>query len=324
MNGRRTLLRSLAATCLLAAAPAAFAAYPDKPIRLIVPFPAGGATDVVARLLGARLSQSLQQTVVVENRTGAGGNIGAGVVAKAAPDGYTVLIASPAEVAINEYLYASMSYDPAKDLVPVAKLAAAPLVLVVNSQSPDVSVAALVRRLKSNPEGASFASSGTGGPQHLAGELFRLLSNTQLTHVPYKGGAPAMTDLLGGRVGMFFAGLPPALPHIQAGKLRVLGVSTAQRSALLPQAPTVAEQGLPGFDIENWQGAFVPAGTPAAVVDLLARSIGEISSDKAFAQQLQAQGAAPAFLEPKAFAAFVAAERRKFAKLVKDSGAKAD
>ncbi|AOS79463.1 MULTISPECIES: Bug family tripartite tricarboxylate transporter substrate binding protein [Hydrogenophaga] len=324
MHGRRTILTALAAACLAAGAPSAFAAFPDKPIRLIVPFPAGGATDVVARLLSAHLSQTLQQPVVVENRTGAGGNIGAGIVAKSAPDGYTVLVASPAEVAINEFLYAKMSYEPAKDLVPVAKLASAPLVLVVNSQSPADSVQGLVRRVKSQPDGMNFASSGTGGPQHLAGELFRLLSGTRLTHVPYKGGAPAMTDLLGGRVDLFFSGLPPALPHIQAGKLRVLGVSTAQRSPLLHEAPTVAEQGLAGFDIENWQGVFVPAGTPAPVVELLARSIGEIAANKSFADQLQAQGAAPAFMEPKAFAAFVAAERTKYAKLVKDSGAKAD
>jgi tripartite-type tricarboxylate transporter receptor subunit TctC len=324
MTRRRTLICALATACLATAAPLAFAAYPEKPIRLIVPFPAGGATDVVARALGIRLGQALKQPILVENRGGAGGNIGADFVAKSAPDGYTILVASPAEVAINEFLYAKLSYDAATDFVPVAKLASAPLVLAVNSKSSADSVQALVRYIRAQPNGVNFASSGTGGPQHLAGELFRLMSGTRMTHVPYKGGAPAMTDLLGGQVDLFFAGLPPALPHIQAGRLRVLGVSTAQRSPLLPQVPTVAEQGFPGFDIENWQGVFAPAGTPAPVVELLARHIGEIAADKVFAEQLQAQGASPAFLAPKEFGAFVAAERRKYSKLVKESGAKAD
>lgn len=323
MYSRRTILGAVAA-CLVLVASSASAAFPDKPIRFIVPFPAGGATDVVARSLGARLSQMLKQPVIVENKTGAGGNIGADFVAKSAPDGYTVLIASPAEVAINEFLYSGMSYDPAKDLAPLAKLASSPLVLVVNSATPVDSVQGLVALIKSKPNGVNFASSGIGGPQHLAGELFRLMSGTRMTHVPYKGGAPAMSDMLGAQVDLFFSGLPPALPHLQAGKLRALGVSTVQRSPLLPQVPTIAEQGFPGFDIENWQGAFVPAGTPAPVVEVLARSIGEILADKTFAQQLQAQGASPAFMDPKAFGEFVASERRKYAKLVKDSGAKAD
>ncbi len=324
MQTRRNILAAFAAASVLATAPHALAAFPEKPIRLIVPFPAGGATDVVARALGQRLSQMLKQPVVVENKAGAGGNIGADFVAKSAPDGYTVLIASAAEVTINEFLYAKMSYNPAKDLAPVAKLASAPLALVVNSESPADSVQGLVKYIKSRPDGVNFASSGTGGPQHLAAELFRLMSGSKMSHVPYKGGAPAMIDLLGGQVDLFFSGLPPALQHIQAGKLRVLGVSTAQRSPLLAQVPTIAEQGFPGFDIENWQGAFVPAGTPAEAVELLSRSIGQIAADKAFSDQLQAQGAAPAYMDDKAFGEFVSSERKKYAKLVKDSGAKAD
>jgi tripartite-type tricarboxylate transporter receptor subunit TctC len=324
MHTRRKIFAVLAAASLLVTAPQVFAAFPEKPIRLIVPFPAGGATDVVARALGQRLSQMLKQPVVVENKAGAGGNIGADFVAKSAPDGYTVLVASAAEVTINEFLYPKMSYNPGKDLAPVAKLASAPLALVVNSESPADSVQGLVKYIKSRPDGVNFASSGTGGPQHLAAELFRLMSGSKMSHVPYKGGAPAMTDLLGNQVDLFFSGLPPALPHIQAGKLRVLGVSTAKRSPLLAQVPTVAEQGFPGFDIENWQGVFVPAGTPGDVVELLSRSIGQIAADKAFSEQLQAQGAAPAYLDGKAFSDFVASERKKYAKLVKDSGAKAD
>jgi tripartite-type tricarboxylate transporter receptor subunit TctC len=324
MHPRRKVFAILAAASLLATAPQAIAAFPEKPIRLIVPFPAGGATDVVARALGQRMSQMLKQPVVVENKAGAGGNIGADFVAKSAADGYTVLVASAAEVTINEFLYPKMSYNPGQDLAPVAKLASAPLALVVNSASPADSVQGLISYIKSKPDGVNFASSGTGGPQHLAAELFRLMSGSKMSHIPYKGGAPAMTDLLGNQVDLFFAGLPPALPHIQAGKLRVLGVSTAKRSPLLAEVPTVAEQGFPGFDIENWLGVFVPAGTPSAVVELLSRSIGQISADKAFSDQLQAQGAAPAYLDEKAFEQFVSSERQKYAKLVKDSGAKAD
>lgn len=322
MNTRRHVLAALAAS-LLSVAPHALG-FPDKPMRIVVPFPAGGATDVVARALALRLGQGWNQPVVVENRPGAGGNIGADAVAKSSADGHTLLMASAAEVSINQYLYASMPFDPVKDLAPVAKVASAPLVLVVNSKSPIDSVQALVRDVKSRPSGVNYASSGTGGPQHLAAELFRLMSGTKMTHVPYKGGAPAMTDLLGGQVEIFFSGLPPAQPHLQSGRLRALGVSTAQRSPLLPQVPTIAEQGFPGFNIENWQGVFVPAATPPAVVEQIAQAIGKIVADRSFAEQLQAQGAGPAFLNPKAFSEFLAAERQKYSKLVRESGAKAD
>lgn len=323
MKSRRLALAAMLAAGVFAAAPAAFA-FPDKPVRIIVPFPAGGATDVVARALALRLGQAWNQPVIVENRSGAGGNIGADAVAKSPADGHTLLLASPAEVAINQYLYASMPFDPVKDLAPVAKVASAPLVLVVQAKSPADSVQALVKNAKARGSAVNYASSGTGGPQHLAGELFRLMSGLNMTHVPYKGGAPAMNDLLGGQVEMFFSGLPPAQSHIQSGRLRALGVSTAQRSPLLPKVPTVAEQGFPGFDIENWQGVFVAGATPPAVVDQLSQAIGRIVADKAFADQLQAQGAGPAYMDAKAFGAFVTAERQKYAKLVKDAGAKAD
>lgn len=318
---RRQILASL--ILALGAVPAAFA-FPDRPVRIVVPFAPGGATDVVARLLGVRLGAMWHQPVIVENKPGAGGNLGADLVAKAAPDGYTLLLASPAEIAINPHLYAHMPFDPAKDLAPVSKVATAPLVLVVNSQTPVHSVPELVRYINSKPHGVNFASSGTGGPQHLAGESFRIMSGTKMTHVPYKGGAPATVDLLGGQVDMFFSGLPPALPHIKSGRLRALAVSTAQRSSLLPQVPTVAEQGFPGFDIENWQGVLVPAGTPRAVIEQLARDIATVAADNGFAQQLSAQGAVPATLNPAEFGAFIRTEDEKFARLVKVSGAKAD
>ena len=299
-------------------------AYPDKPVRLIVPFPPGGATDVVARALSAKLSPNWKQQLIVENKPGAGGNIGADLVAKSSSDGYTILLSSPAEVAINPSLYSRMPYDASKDLIPVSKVASAPLVLVVNSDSPVKNMNDLVQFIKNKKGAVNFASSGTGGPQHLAGELFKSMANVSMAHIPYKGGAPAITDLLGGQVDLFFAGVPPALPHINSGRLRAIAVTTLKRSPLLPNVPTISESGFPGFNIENWQGVFVPAGTSNNIIQLLATSINTISNDKSYHETLSAQGAVPSPLPPKEFAMFVQQETQKYSKLVKESGAKAD
>jgi tripartite-type tricarboxylate transporter receptor subunit TctC len=289
----------------------------------VVPFPPGGPTDIVARPLAQALQAGLKQPVVVENRGGAGGNIGADVVAKAAPDGYTLLLASPAEVAINEFLYKEMPFDPRKDLAPVSKVASAPLVLLVHPSVPAKTVPELIAFLKEHKEGTPYASSGTGGPQHLAAEQFRVLTGTNLIHVPYKGGAPATTDLLGGQVKMFFGGLPPSLPHIKSGRLRAIAVSTKEPSSLLEGVPPVAAT-VAGFDIENWQGMFAPAATPIAIVARIAEDVAAVSEDATYRQQLIASGAGPAPLGPSPFTAFVEAERRKYSELVKVSGAKAD
>ena len=326
MSSKRMFWRltaGLTVALTLAGFATAASAWPDKPVRVIVPFAPGGATDVVARSLGARLAQIWGQQVIVENRPGAGGNIGADIVAKAAADGYTLLMASPAEVAINQFLYAQMAYDPARDLTPVTKVASAPLVLVVHPGVPARSVGELIGWLKASKDGVNYASSGTGGPQHLAAEQFRLMTGTRMVHVPYKGGAPAITDLVGGQVPMFFAGLPPALPHIQAGRLRALAVTTAQRSSLAADLPTIATT-LPGFDIENWQGMFAPAGTPATVVAKIAADVASVTREGAFKDQLSGQGAAPVGSTPAEFAAFVQAEREKYRRLVKESGAKVE
>jgi len=298
--------------------------YPDKPVKIIVPFPPGGATDVVGRALAVRLSQLWKQQVLVENKPGAGGNIGADLVAKAPADGYTLLLASPAEITINPYLYAQMPFDPSRDFIPVARVASSPLVLVVNSKSAVKNMPELLQTIKTQGSKVNYASSGSGGPQHLAGELFQLMAGVSMTHIPYKGGAPAITDLLGGQVDLFFAGIPPALPHIIAGKLRPLAVTTLKRSPLLPQVPTVSESGFPGFNIENWQGIFVPRGTNNQIVDKIATDIGVIAAEKNFYELLSAQGAVPAPLMPKEFAVFVNAESQKYSKLIKDSGAKPD
>ncbi len=298
--------------------------YPDKPVKIIVPFPPGGATDVVGRALAVRLSQLWKQQVIVENKPGAGGNIGADLVAKAPPDGYTLLLASPAEITINPYLYPQMPFDPSRDFIPVARVASSPLVLVVNSKSAVKSMPELLQMIKTQGSKVNYASSGSGGPQHLAGELFQLMASVSMTHIPYKGGAPAITDLLGGQVDLFFAGIPPALPHIIAGKLRPLAVTTLKRSPLLPQVPTISESGFPGFNIENWQGIFVPRGTNSQIVDKIAADIGVIAAEKNFYELLSAQGAVPAPLMPKEFAVFVNTEAQKYSKLIKDSGAKPD
>jgi tripartite-type tricarboxylate transporter receptor subunit TctC len=313
------------ASCAVAAFVAAvsMAAWPEKPVKIVVPFAAGGATDVVGRALAQRLAGRWKQPVVVENRPGAGGHIGADLVAKAPADGYTLLLASAAEVAINEFLYKDMPFDPRKDLVPVSKVASAPLVLLVHPSVPAKTVPELVAFLKEHAEGTPYASSGTGGPQHLAAEQFRVFTGTNMIHIPYKGGAPATTDLLGGQVKMFFGGLPPSLPHIKSGRLRAIAVSTKDASSLLEGVPPVSAT-VPGFDIENWQGMFAPAGTPGAVVAHIAADIAQVAKDGAFREQLVASGAAPSPLAPAEFAAFVEAERRKYSELVKLSGAKAD
>jgi tripartite-type tricarboxylate transporter receptor subunit TctC len=314
----KAIAAAIAAACL--ALPAH--AFPEKTVRIVVPFAPGGATDVVARALGQRLSAIWKQQVIIENKPGAGGNIGADAVAKAAPDGHTLLLASPAEVAINQFLYKAMPYDPERDLVPVTKAASAPLVLVVHPSVPANTLTELIAWLKAQKEGTPYASSGTGGPQHLAGESFRTMTGTNLVHVPYKGGAPAITDLLGGQVRMFFAGLPPAKAHIASGRIRALAITTTEPSALIPGVPTVASV-LPGFDFENWQGVFAPKGTPDAIVAQIAKDIASVA-DKALGEQLAAQGAAPAPMAPAEFAAFVQKERRKYGELAKASGAKAD
>ena len=298
--------------------------YPSKPLRIIVPFAPGGATDLIARAVGQKLTDSLGQPVVVENRTGASGMIGADLVAKAPPDGYTLLMASTAEIAINPSLYPKMAYDPAKDLAPVTLAGITPLILVVNPTSPAKSVQDLVAQAKSKPGSVAFASAGTGSVQHLSGELLKTTTKVAMTHIPYKGAAPALVDVLGGQVTMFFSGMPPAMPHVKSGKLRAIAVTTPKRSSAAPDVPTMSEAGIPGFDISNWFGVFAPAGTPEEILNKLNAEIVKALNLPDVKERLASQGAEVVGNSRADFQKFIAAEMAKYSKLVKESGAKAD
>ena len=298
--------------------------FPSRPIRIVVPFAAGGATDLIARVVGQKLTESLGQAVVVENRPGASGMIGADLVAKAPPDGYTLLMASTAEIAINPSLYSKMSYDPQKDLAPITLAGVTPLILVVNPASPLHSVADIVKEAKAHPGTISFASAGNGSVQHLSGELVKVLTSTDMVHVPYKGAAPALTDVLSGQVTMFFSGMPPAMPHVKSGKLRALAVTTPKRSPAAPDVPTMAEAGVQGFDISNWFGLLAPAGTPPGILDKLHDEAVKALMQPTVKERLAEQGAEVVADSREHFGAFIKAEADKYAKLIKVSGAKAD
>jgi tripartite-type tricarboxylate transporter receptor subunit TctC len=298
--------------------------WPARPMRIIVPFAAGGATDLIARVVAQKLTDSLGQSVVVENRTGASGMIGADAVAKAAPDGYTLLMASTAEIAINPSLYSKMAYDPAKDLAPITLAGITPLILVVNPASSLGSVRDIVAQAKAKPGSLSYASAGNGSVQHLSGELLKMLTTTDMVHVPYKGAAPALTDVLGSQVSMFFSGMPPAMPHVKSGKLRALAVTTTKRSPAAPDVPTMAEAGIAGFDISNWFGMFAPTGTPEDVLNRLNTEIVKALALPDVKERLAAQGAEVVGDSRMEFAAFIKAEQAKYAELIKVSHAKAE
>jgi tripartite-type tricarboxylate transporter receptor subunit TctC len=310
---------------LACVAPGAFAqAYPNHVIRLVVPFPAGGTTDILARAAAQKLTESLGQPVAVDNRPGAAGNIGADVVAKSAPDGYTLLMGTVGTHAINPSLYAKMPYDHVKDFVPVVLVAGVPNVLVVNPSVPVYSVADLIKLAKSKPGAINFASSGSGTSIHLSGELFKTIAGVDMTHVPYKGSAPALTDLVGGQVQLMFDNLPSSLALIKSGKLRAIAVTSLQRAPVLPDVPTIAESGLPGFEASSWFGVLAPAGTPAPVVARLNADVNKWLQSPEAREQLLAQGAVAAGGTPEQFAAHIRAETEKWAKVVKASGAKVD
>jgi tripartite-type tricarboxylate transporter receptor subunit TctC len=319
---RHPILPALAACFLAVAAQAQ--PYPSKAIRYVVPFPAGGPLDIVARAIGQELNKSWNQPVIIDNRPGAGGNIGADFVAKASADGYTILMGAVSTHAINVALYSKLPYDPIRDFAPVTLITSVPNVLVVHPSVPVHNVKELIALAKARPGQLSFASGSTGSAGHLAGELFNSMASVDMTHIPYKGAAPAVVDLMAGHVALMFDNLASALPNIKTSRVRALAVTTLHRSPLLPQLPTISETGLTGFDISTWFGIFAPAGTPREVVTKLAAETARILHTAAMRERLALLGAEPVGNKPDEFAAFVKAEIPKYAKIVKASGAKAD
>lgn len=320
----RTMTSFIAGLALNALAAAAFAqGYPNKTIRLIVPFAAGGPTDIIARTVGQKLTGSWGQPMVIDNRGGGGGNIGSDIVAKATPDGYTLAMVIVGH-AINASLYSKLPYDPVKDFAPVTLAGAATIVLIAHPSVQAKSIKELIALGKSKPGKINWASPGTGTPHHLAGELFKTLTGIDMVHIPYKGAAPAVVDLLGGQVSLAFVSLPAALPHIKAGKLTALGISGSQRSAVAPEVPTIAESGLTGYELENWYGVLAPAGTPREIVNKLNGEIVKILQTQDVKERLNSQGFEIRTSTPEQFAAYLKSEIVKWAKIVKDSGAKVD
>lgn len=323
---RRTLtLAAASALGLLALTPLAAQAqaFPTKAITIIVPFSAGGTTDILARVLGQFISKDLGQPVIIDNRAGAGGNIGTQLVARAAPDGYTILMGTVGTHAINQSLYPKLAFDPIKDFAPLTRVALVPNLLVANPAQPFKTVKELMAYAKANPGKVTFGSSGSGTSIHLSGELFKQMAGVDLQHVAYKGSAPAVNDLLGNHIAIMFDNMPSAISHVKAGKLRPLAVTTAQRSPALPDVPTIAEAGVPGYEATSWFGLLAPAKTPAPVVAKLNAAILKALADPDVKNKLLEQGAEPAGETPAQFAAFIASETVKWGKIVKQSGATA-
>jgi tripartite-type tricarboxylate transporter receptor subunit TctC len=320
-----TLLRAaLIAAALAAAAPAVAAEYPSRPITLVVPYAAGGGNDVIARIVAERMSASLHQAIVIENRGGAGGTIATRQVAKAAPDGYTLLIAT-SSLAINPSLYPNVGYDPRKDFAPVGLIASSSNVVLVHPSVPARSIAELIALAKRDDGKLTFASTGTGSSVHLAAELFAGMAGIKITHVPYKGSGPALNDLIGGHVTMMFATMASAAGLVRDGsKVRALAVTGAQRSSLFPDLPTIAEAGLPGYEAVLHYGIVAPAGTPKAAVETLNRALNAALADAEVKNKLAIEGAETLPVSPEAYAADIAAEETKWSEIIRKAGVKGE
>jgi len=314
---------ALAALMLVFGATALAQEYPAKPIRVVVPFPPGGGTDLMARSVMQKLGESLGATMIIDNRGGAGGSIGSDIVAKSPADGYTLLIISGAH-AINPSLYPKLPYDSVRDFAPVTMFTSGPGLLVVHPSVPAKTVKEFIALAKSRPGQLNYASAGIGTPPHLAGELFKTMAGVDIVHVPYKGNGPAYTDLIGGHVSVMFPTIPTAIPHVRAGKLRALAVTTRSRTPIAPELPPISESGVPGYDVSSWYGLLAPAGTPAAVVSRLQREIAKVLRSPDVGEKLTAQGLDLVGSTPDAFAAVIKSEIMKWAKVVKASGARAD
>jgi tripartite-type tricarboxylate transporter receptor subunit TctC len=325
---RRGMWRAMLLLVMLAAVPATHAAtsdaYPNRPIRLLVGVPPGGANDFVARAIAQQLTEQLGQSVVVENRGGAGGNIAADFVAKSAPDGYTLFLSVIGTMAINPSLYPSMPFDSIKDFATISQLTSMPQVMLVHPSIPAKNLPEFIAYAKKNPDKISFASGGSGTATHLAAELFKTMAGVEMVHVPYKGNGPATVDLLSGRVTVMFDQIATALPSVRDGRLNAMGVSTAKRSPAAPDIPTIAEAGLPGYDVTTWHGLVAPAGTPRPIIDRLHDEVVKALNSPMVKERFAAAGIVPVSSTPEQFAAFTQAEVVRWRAVVKASGAKVE
>jgi tripartite-type tricarboxylate transporter receptor subunit TctC len=319
-----TVLLALLGTLLLSASPAQGAAYPDRPLRLIVPFPPGGGNDILARAVGQRLSEVLGRPIVVDNRGGAGGLIGATTAATAVPDGYTLFLGSLGNLAHNPALQPKLPYQPVRDFAPISLLANSAFILAVHPSLPAGSVKELVALAKASPSRLNYASAGVGSSLHMTAELFKYATGTQIVHVAYKGTAPALTEVIAGQVQVIFSTMPPALPHVKSGKLKGIAVTTSKRAAAAPELRTVSESGVAGFEVSNWQGLVVPAKTPAAIVARLNHDVMVTLKLPGMGEVLLAQGLEPAGGAPEVFGSLIRAEIAKYTKLVKTAGIRAE
>jgi tripartite-type tricarboxylate transporter receptor subunit TctC len=298
--------------------------YPTRPIRLIVPFPPGGGTDIVARAVSAKLTEAWNQQIIIDNRGGAGGVIGADTVAKSTPDGYTLLFGTPGALVINPLLNSKLPYNAVRDFAPVSLLALNPQLLAVHQSLPVNSVKELIAFAKAQPAKLNYASVGEGTPNHLAMELFKSMTGTNLVHVPYKGAAPAVTDLLGGHVQLMFNPMPPLLPHVKSGRLRALAVGGTQRSSALPEIPTVAEAGVPGYEYVTWYSIVAPAKTPRAIIDRLNKQLAAVLAMPEVAQRLSSQGAEPRSSTPEELAKFMQEDTKRLGAVIRFAGIRSE
>jgi tripartite-type tricarboxylate transporter receptor subunit TctC len=328
MNRRHALRQLGALSAILGAAgPASVLAQPGKTIDLVVPYAPGGTTDMLGRLIAMQLGTALGRTVVVENRPGAGSGIGASAVSRAAPDGNTLLVATSTTLAINQWLYKKLAYDPAKDFAPVSLIGAVPLMVVVHPSVPAHSLAELVALAKAHPDTLNYGSAGNGSPQHLGAEMFKAATSTRMNHVPYKGSALALTDLLGGQLQLMFTDIAPALQQVRTGKLRALAVTSRKRQAALPDVPTIAESGVPGtagFEAVAWQSIVAPAGTPQAILDRYSQEIGRILQAPELRHKLEQEGLEARSSTPAELAAYMKSEAARWGVVVKASGTTID
>ncbi|WP_368921985.1 Bug family tripartite tricarboxylate transporter substrate binding protein [Comamonas aquatica] len=321
---RRTGLKTLAAATLAVAgmgSALAADAYPDKPLTMIVPFSAGGTTDILARIVGQALGQELGQTIIIENKPGAGGNIGAQQASRAKADGYTLFMGTVGTHAINQALYKKLPYDPVKDFAPLSRVANVPNLLVAHPSRPYKTVQEMITYAKKHPGEVTYGSPGSGASPHVSGALFQSMTGAELTHVPYKGSAPAISDLLGNQIAVMFDNMPSAIQHVRSGKLRPIAVTTAKRSPELPDVPTIAEAGVPGYEATSWFGLWAVAGTPAPILTKLQTALTKVLKDPAVAKKIADQGGEVVIETPAQFDAFIKSEAAKWGKVVKESGA---